>query len=311
MRVVFFGTPQFAASTLQGLLKNGVEVTAVVTKPDRPKGRSGAPVPTPVKEVALANNIPVHQPLRCSHPDFTPILAHYQADLFVVVAYGEILKEHLLQMPPLGCINVHASLLPHYRGAAPIQRCLMAGERESGVSIMYMVREMDAGDVIQMVKTPIAEQMTAGELEQTLCSLGTQALLDTLNQLQKGLALPGTPQRHSEATFAPKVELEDCRIHWSEPALSIHNLVRASHPEPGAWCLARLHTGEKRLKIWRTRPIAIPKSVPPGALLLESKKVPIIGCGKDALELLDVQLEGKKMMQGVDFFRGLPLTHLF
>lgn len=299
MKVVFFGTPRFAADTLRTLLAQGIDVVAVVTKPDRAKGRSGTPVPTPVKAVALAHHLPVHQPPKCSSPDFAPVLAAYHADVFAVVAYGEIIKEHLLQMPPLGCINVHGSLLPKYRGAAPIQRCLMAGDAESGICIMYMVKTMDAGDVIREVRVPVGAHMTAGELEAELCRAGADALVDVLRELEKGSAVPRVPQDHTLATLAPKVELDDCRIDWTRDATDIHNLVRGSNPEPGAWCLVSVRGEKKRLKVWRTEVVIEGES--------ENARKLAVPCGTGTLRLLEVQLEGKKVVTGEEFLRGLPM----
>ena len=168
MRVIFFGTPEFSARTLDYLLQKGCEVVAVISKPDRPKGRTGAPVPTPVKEILQKKypQIPFFQPAKVSDLDFAPTLAAFEADLFVVVAYGEIIKEHLLAMPKIACLNLHTSLLPKYRGAAPIQRAIMAGERETGVTIMHLSKKMDEGDIISQVRVPIGENMTFGELQE-------------------------------------------------------------------------------------------------------------------------------------------------
>jgi methionyl-tRNA formyltransferase len=308
MKIIFFGTPSFAAQTLAFLLAHNVNVAAVVTKPARPKGRSGAPVATPVKEVALAHGLPVHEPLRCSSPDFAPILAAYQADLFVVVAYGEIIKDHLLHMPRLGCLNVHPSLLPKYRGAAPIQRCLMAGERETGVCIMTLVREMDAGDILRQARVSVDPDVTAGELGDQLCALGAQELLMTLRELEAGVA-KATPQDHAAATFAPKVELEDCQIDWRQPAQTIHNLVRAANPEPGAWANVEIRGQPKRMKIWRTE--CLPNNFgPPGSIHGPAKSQWVVGCGEGAVRLLQVQIEGKKAMSVDELLRGLRLGDL-
>ena len=179
MKVVFFGTPDFAAKTLDFLLHHNVSVAAVITKPDKPLGRSGRPIPTPVKQVALAQTppIPLFQPEIVSALEFAPTLEAFHADLFVVVAYGEIIKQHLLDMPRLGCINVHASILPKYRGAAPIQHSIINGETETGVTIMHMVKKMDAGDIIQICRVPIHEDTTAGELEEALCDIWVEGII--------------------------------------------------------------------------------------------------------------------------------------
>lgn len=307
MRVVYFGTPNIAAKVLSFLLENDVEIVAVVTKPDRPKGRSGEAIPTPVKVVALAHNLPVYQPEIVSDPAFAPTLEHYDADLFVVVAYGEIIKQHLLDMPKKACVNLHASLLPKYRGAAPIQRCIIEGEKESGVTIMYMVRKMDAGDMIKVAKVPIGPNMTAGELEEALCETGKHALLDVIRAFEQG-PVPGTPQDHTQATLAPKMELEDCQIDWSQSAEILHNLVRGATPHPGAWCTVKVKGQEKRLKLLQT--VVEPRQGAPRSILSGPKEGLIIACGQDALRLSRIQLEGKKAMSDLEFACGISFEQL-
>jgi methionyl-tRNA formyltransferase len=303
MKIVYFGTPQFAAHVLQYLLDRGISVAAVITKPDKPKGRSGSPQPTPVKLIAIEHHIPVYQPPLVSVPEFAETLQAFYADLFVVVAYGEIMKQHLLDMPKLGCINLHASLLPKYRGAAPIQHAIINGETETGVTIMHMVKKMDAGDMIQTVKVPIGPDTTYGELEENLCEAGCKALLETIHALEKGTA-QRTPQDHEQATLAPKIELENCEIHWEWPAEKIHNLIRGVFPFPGAWCRVQLKGQLLRLKISKSQ---IAKgSGPPGQILSYGKEGFIIACGEDALRLLEVQLEGKKSVKAEEFIRGVP-----
>ena len=222
MKVVFFGTPTFAASVLTFLLSNGVNVVAVVSKPDKPKGRSGKPVATPVKLVAYQHHLPLFQPELVSDPDFVPILHAFDADLFVVVAYGEILKQHLLDMPKKACINLHASLLPKYRGAAPIQQAIINGETESGVTIMHMVKKMDAGDMIKTATTPIGPNETYAELEEKLCKIGSKLLLEVIQDFGRGIE-KRTPQDESLVSLARKIELEDCKIEWDQPAQKIHD----------------------------------------------------------------------------------------
>ena len=311
MKIVYFGTPQFAAEILSFLLDHGIEIAAVVTKPDRPKGRSGAPVSTPVKAIAQEKipHIPVYQPEIASAQEFADTLRQYQADLFVVVAYGEIIKQHLLDMPRLGCINVHGSLLPKYRGAAPIQRSIMEGEKETGITIMHLVKKMDAGDIIKMASTPIGPDMTAGELETILCKMGAGLLLEVLHDLEKGI-VQQTPQDHDKATLAPKIELEDCEIHWNLPAQKLHNIVRGANPHPGAWCFVTIGDEKKRLKIHKTRLKEGQKGLP-GTILSSGKDGLIVACGEDALALLDVQLEGKKAMSAPDLVRGLQVPLVF
>lgn len=313
MRVVFFGTPHFAAEVLNFLLAHHVEVVAVISKPDRPKGRSKHPVLTPVKKAVLAYHpsLPVHQPEIVSDLAFADTLKAYNADLFVVVAYGEIIKQHLLEMPRLGCINLHASLLPLYRGAAPIQRCIIAGEEESGITIMHMVRKMDAGDMIAKVPVTIGPETTYGELEEMLCRTGQKTLLEVIRSFEKEVP-PSTPQDHSTATFAAKVELEECEIDWKQPAQTIHNLVRGVNPHPGAWCFVTVRGEKKRLKINRTSVVNEVHPGQPGEVLnlLQYKGNLLIATGKYALELLDVQLEGKKAMSSEELTRGIQRQEL-
>lgn len=310
MQIVFFGTPQFAADVLQYLIHHQVKIVAVITKPDRPKGRSGLPVPTSVKLIAQAQNppIPVHQPELVSAPEFAETLRAYHADLFVVVAYGEIIKQHILDMPPRGCINVHASLLPKYRGAAPIQRSIINGETETGITIMYMVKKMDAGDIIKMVRVPIGPNTTYGELEKTLCEVGSAALLEVIHQFEKG-DVSRKEQDHSQSTLAPKIELEDCEIKWNLPAQTIHNLVRGVNPHPGAWCLVKLDGHQKRLKILSTRVLEEGGGTP-GSVLSSNKDRLCIACGEGSLQILELQLEGKKAMSAEELMRGLSQNSL-
>lgn len=309
MKIVFFGTPSFAADVLTFLIEQGVSIAAVITKPDRPKGRSGDPVPTPVKLVALAQNppIPVFQPSIVSAPEFSDQIAAFHADLFVVVAYGEIIKQHLLDMPRLGCINLHASLLPKYRGAAPIQRSIIDGELKTGVTIMHMAKKMDAGDIIKMVEVPIGPNAAFPEIERSLCTEGSKALLEVIHQFSNG-QVPRTPQDHEQATYAPKIELEDCELHWTRPAQLLHNLVRGVMPEPGAWCYVMIRGQKKRLKIYRTE--VVPElSGTPGTLLCYGKEGLVIACGELALRIIDLQLEGKKAMAAADLIRGISKEH--
>lgn len=306
MKIVFFGTPQVAADVFSYLLDKGVAIAAVITKPDKPKGRSGTPVPTPVKAAAFhkAPYIPVYQPEMVSDPAFTPILAALDADLFVVAAYGEIIKQQLLDMPKLACINLHFSLLPKYRGAAPIQRCIVSGETETGVTIIHMSKKMDAGDIISMVRIPIGPDTTFGELEKTLCEAGSKELLNVIHDFENGI-ITRTPQDHERATFAPKIELEDCEIDWNQSAQSIHNLIRGVQPYPGAWCWVEVNGHKLRLKINKSELVKEGRGTP-GDILNYGKTGLIIACGNEALKLKDIQLEGKKAMPAEEMMRGIP-----
>jgi methionyl-tRNA formyltransferase len=311
MRVVFLGTPLFAAHVLEYLLQHDVNIVAVVSKPDRPKGRSGTPIPTPVKNIAQIYHLPVYQPEIVSAPEFADVLKQYEADLFVVVAFGEIIKQHLLEMPRRACINLHASLLPKYRGAAPIQRCIIEGETETGVTIMHMVKKMDAGDMIKKVTVPIGTEETFGELEETICEAGKKALLDVIHAFERGEP-SRIPQDHSQATLAPKIELEDCEIQWNRPAHGLHNLVRGVNPYPGAWCTVTVQGEKKRLKIWRTRVIPSEQREPGTLLNIEQRKGNLhVATADQALELLEVQLEGKKRMTSGELMRGISELHFF
>lgn len=310
MKVVFFGTPQFAAEALSFLLKHQVDVVAVITKPDKPKGRSGTPLPTPVKKVAEANlpPIPVFQPEKVSGTDFVEGISKLDADLFVVVAYGEILKQHVLDAPRLGCINLHASLLPKYRGAAPIQRCIINGETETGVTIMHMVLKMDAGDIIKTLRVPIGPNDTFGEIQKQLCEKGSKLLLEAIRDFEHG-RVSESPQNESEATYAHKLELEDCEIDWTLPCQKIHDLVRGVNPYPGAWCFVEVNGEKKRLKIHTTRTLR-DVSGQPGEILACNAQGMVVACGKDAVNILLLQLEGKRPMTPNELVRGVTIKFL-
>jgi methionyl-tRNA formyltransferase len=301
LRIIFFGTPKFSATVLNFLVEKKANILAVVTKPDRPKGRSGKPQPPPVKEVAQLHRIPVYQPLKASDPEFASILNDLKPDFFVVVAYSEIFKENLLKLPKLACLNVHASLLPKYRGAAPIQRAIMNGERETGVTIMSMARELDTGNMLAIAKTEIKEDMTTGELSQILSEIGAIALWDVIQQYEKGDVV-SIPQNDAEATYAKKITPEDARVRWDLSAKMIHDQIRAVTPNPGAWCWIEYKGERKRLLIKRARCHDFPSGEPSKLLL---KPGLFIGCGKGSLELIEVQLEGKKTLPISEFLRGI------
>lgn len=314
MRIIFFGTPPFAAEVLSYLLSRDVQIVAVVSKPDRPKGRSKALVPTPVK-LAVENyssSIPLYQPESVSSPEFAEILASYLPDLFVVVAYGEIIKQHLLDMPKAGCINLHASLLPKYRGAAPIQRAIIEGEKETGATIMHMVRKMDAGNMIKKTVVPIDSEITYGRLESLLCEAGKKALFEVIREFETSIPL-GVPQNPADVTMAPKIELEDCEIQWEKSAAEIHDLIRGVNPFPGAWCYVFVRGEKKRLKIDSSKVIAILHASPPGTILNpDQPKENLLIAGGDgtALELRIVRLEGKKSQSSEELCRGLSRSDL-
>lgn len=306
MRIVFFGTPLFAARVLRYLLEQQIQVAAVVTKPDRPQGRSGQSVSSAVKQVALSQIPPmaILQPESTKEPEFAQQLSRFEADLFVVVAFGEIIRENLLNMPKIGCINLHASLLPKYRGAAPIQRSIINGEKESGVTIMHMAKKMDAGDIISTVKVAIGPETSYGELEEQLCTAGAPLLLQAIHDLEKGIAKRHA-QDHEAATYAAKLELEDCQIDWTQSAESIHNLIRGVTPHPGAWCLVELKGQPKRLTILQAQRVA-QAGAHPKQLLFTNQEGIAVACGHNSLLIKQLKLEGKKAMNAAEFFRGVP-----
>lgn len=306
MKIVFFGTSAFSAKVLSRLIEHSYQIVAVVTRPDRSKGRNLKTSFPPVKETALKLNpdLPVFQPEKASAPEFASTLKTFKADLFVVVAYGEIIKKNLLEMPKLGCINIHASLLPKFRGAAPMQRCLMEGEKETGISIIEMSPQMDAGDILAIQAIPIPEEMNFGELESALCDLSVKLLFNVIRQYEKGEVVK-TPQNHLLATFAPKISSEEEKIDWKNSAATIHNKIRALSPFPGAWTSIKIGSETKRLKIKKSKIMEGLSGATPGSILSFGKDGWIVACGNDSLRLIEVQLEGKKTMSAGECIRGI------
>jgi methionyl-tRNA formyltransferase len=311
VRIVFFGTSAFAARVLSFLIERGDHVVAVVTRPDRPKGRSLTLSSPPVKEVAIQLDplLHIHQPLKASTSEFAEILKTYHADVFVVVAYGEIIKHNILEIPKRGCINIHASLLPKYRGAAPMQRALMDGVSKTGITIIEMVLKMDAGDILEMAELPVSADMTYGELEEKLFPLACECLIKVLQDIKQS-AVKRKHQEHSLVTFAAKITTDEAKIDWSLPAQTIHNLVRALSPAPGAWCWVEIGRERKRLKIIRSAlaqaQLSDGVNDTIGSLLPDG----IIVCGQGVLKILILQLEGKKAMSAEEFLRGYSHPHL-
>ncbi len=297
MRIVFFGTPEFAVPSLQALLRERYTVVGVVTQPDRPQGRSRSTlVPPPVKQEAERAGIPVLQPIRPLGDVFLACLRHLAPDLGVVVAYGHILRPTVLSVPPHGMINVHASLLPRWRGAAPIQHAILAGEPESGVSIMGLEEGLDSGPVLHRVATPIGPDETAGELAARLAELGAGALVDALSLLGSGLAR-AEPQDAARATFAPKIDRESARLDWRGEAAALARRVRAFDPAPGAWTT---HDGTA-VKLFGAVPT--PERGEPGCVLAAGARL-VVGCGNGALAIDEVQPAGKKRLPVGDWVRG-------
>lgn len=307
MNIVFFGTSNFASVLLDCLLKHQLNIVAVVTRTDKPQGRSLKVTAPPVKELLQKSypGLPVLQPLKASTPEFAELLKKYNPDMFIVAAYGEILKSFILDIPFLGAINVHGSLLPKYRGAAPIQRALMNGDSETGVTIMKMVLEMDAGDMLEKAKVQLSSSTTFGQLEETLSKISCPVLIKVIQQLKEGKARP-LPQDHSQATYAPKISSSETEIKWNRPAVEIHNLIRSISPQPGAWCWIEVGADKKRLKIKRSE-VAPNQGYGQayfGENIVFSDKEWIVACGTGALKLLEVQLEGKKSLPINEFLRG-------
>ena len=299
MRIIFFGSPPFAGKILTYLIKKKINVVAIVTQPLRYKKI----VPFSVRDVheKFCTHLPLLSTEKASSPSFFEKLEKFVPDLFVVTAFGQILKQNLLDLPKKGCINVHASLLPKYRGAAPIQRCLMAGEKKTGITIMKMVRKMDAGDIIATKELLLDEEMTLGQLQEKLCTLSQPLLLKVIHLYEKG-KIKSFPQDEEKVTYAEKILPEECEISWEKSAFQVHNLIRSLSPSPSAYCYVFLGKKKYRLKIKRSKIFDF--SGIPGEII-EKKNNFIICCKEKALEILEVQLEGKKTMKAKDFLHGL------
>ena len=301
MRIVFMGTPDFAVGSLKALAEAGkYEIVSVITQPDRPKGRGRQMLMTPVKEYALSQGYEVHQPQRVKTPEFVAQLREMNPDLIVVAAFGQLLSQEILSMPKYGCINVHASLLPKYRGAAPIHYAIMQGEKESGVTIMQMDIGMDTGDMIKKVVVPIGENMTMGELHDELKVKGAELLLEVIEDIDAGKAMP-EKQNEAEATYASLLKRDMERIDWSKAAADIHNLIRGFNPAPGAF--TKLPDG-KNLKIWGSRLTDKATTAEPGTVVEATKHSFFVACGDGVLEIIEVQPESKKRMAAQVFING-------
>lgn len=299
MRVVFMGTPDFAVGTLEAIIEAGHEVVGVFTQPDKPKGRGKAMQFPPVKEAALAHNLPVYQPIKIREAAFVEELAKLAADVIVVVAFGQILTKEILDMPKYGCVNVHASLLPKYRGAAPIQWAVIDGEEESGVTTMLMNEGIDTGDMLEKVVVPLDEKETGGSLFDKLAQKGAELLVETLVKLENGTA-KRTPQEESQATHAKMLKKELGCIDFGKPAVEIERLIRGLNPWPSAY------TGYKgkTLKIWDATVVCEEREGQVGEIVEVGKNELLIKTGQGLLALEEVQLEGKKRMDIGAFLRG-------
>ncbi len=302
MRVVFMGTPDIAATCLNRILEAGHEVVGVYTQPDRPKNRGMKLAFSPVKEVALAHNLPVFQPESFREEETVEELRSLCPDVVAVVAYGRILPQKVLDIPAKGCINIHASLLPAYRGSAPYQWAVLDGLTETGVTAMYLCREMDAGDIIDVAKTPIDPEETAGQLLDRLAVLGAELLDKTLCSIRCGTACR-TPQDSEKATYAPMLDKTMSPIDFEKTACQVHNHVRGMNP----WPVATMQLQGQRFKVYETAVLAEDTAEKPGTVLGLTKTGLKIACGSGVIEIRTLQAEGGKRMAAPDYFRGHPL----
>lgn len=301
MRIVFMGTPDFAVGSLQALCESGKhEILAVVTQPDRPKGRGNKLLQTPVKEYALEQGLTVYQPQKVKTPEFVELLHELQPELIVVAAFGQFLSKEILELPKYGCINVHASLLPKYRGAAPIQYAIIKGEKESGVTIMQMDIGMDTGAMLDKVVVPIEENTTMGELHDALREQGATLLLQVIDKIAAGTAV-AEPQDNEQATYATLLDRSMEHIDWSKTAQEVHNLIRGFNPAPSTF--TKLPNG-KSLKIWGSKMTDKSSAAAAGTVIETGKHSFFVACGEGVLEITEVQPESKKRMPAQVFLNG-------
>ena len=301
-RIIFMGTPHFSVPGLQALHQNGYEIALVVTQPDRPKGRGRRITPSPVKQTALDLGYPVIQPSFIKTPDFANQIKSLKPDFQVVIAYGKILPESVLALPRIGTINIHASLLPRLRGAAPIQWAVINGETETGVCSMLMDKGMDTGDVLLTAKEAIEPGDTAGTLHDRLAVKGARVLIDTLNAYADNTIQP-IPQDHNLATYAPMLTKDDGLINWNKSAKSLENFIRGVSPWPGAYTF----WGDKRLKIFSTTPITADISQPSGTVLVGFPDELRVATGDGVLSIREIQGASGKRLTIKDFLRGNPV----
>lgn len=303
MRVIFMGTPDFATGTLEEIVLAGHEVVGVVTQPDKPKGRGKTLMPTPVKEVAMKYNLPVYQPKKVREPEFVEVLRGLKPDVMVVAAFGQIISKEILEMPKYGCINVHASLLPAYRGAAPIQWAVINGDKESGVTIMQMDEGIDTGDMIEKIVVPIAEDETGGSLFDKLSQAGAKLCVKVLQDLEDGKAVREKQPEESTTPYARMIDKKMGAIDWEKPAKEIEQLIRGLNPWPSAY--TRLQG--KTLKIWKAEVLLEHSQEAPGQITEVTKDSIVVQTGQGRLKILELQLEGKKRMDAASFLRGYAL----
>ena len=302
MRVIFMGTPDFSVGTLEALIRAGHQVVLAVTQPDKPKGRGGKMQFPPVKETALEYGIPVFQPRKVREPENIEELRKYQADVIVVVAFGQILPREILELTPYGCINVHASLLPSYRGAAPIQWAVINGETVSGVTTMQMDEGLDTGDMLLKIEVPLEPEETGGSLHDKLAAAGASLCVRTLKALEEGTVTP-KKQGESPTAYASMLKKEMGEIRWEEPAISIERLIRGLNPWPSAY------TGwqDKTMKIWEAEVLEEDSGQEPGTVVRVDKDGFLVQTGKGLLKVTALQIPGKKRMEADAFLRGYSM----
>ena len=301
MKIIFMGTPDFAAASLEALIDSRHEIQAVVTQPDKPKGRKGELTPSPVKVVAEEKGIKVYQPLKVRDEEFVKTLRAYNPDVIVVVAFGQIIPLSILQMPKFGCVNIHGSLLPKYRGAAPIQWAVLDGEKETGITTILMDEGIDTGDILLKKTIQIDTDETSGSLFDKLMALGAETILETLDELEKGNLTP-TKQGESPTAYAKMLTKAMGLIDFTKSAKELDCFVRGMDPWPSAYTLL----SGKTLKLWKVR--VVEGGGKAGSVIDIDKESFTIACGEGAIEVLEVQLEGKKRMSAGDFLKGSTLN---
>ncbi len=309
LRVVFAGTPEFAVPALESIDESQHRVTGVITNPDRARGRSGEPQPPPVKRAAQSSDLPVHQPETVGSESSLEQIQSFEPDVLVVAAYGQILPEGLLELPPFGCINIHASLLPKYRGAAPINWAIVEGEDETGVSIMEMEPALDTGPVLLDETVEIDPLETAEQLHDRLSELGAHLIVEALNGLDRD-ELDPSPQDDSKATYAPKLSKSDGELDWTEPADRVADRIRGFHPWPGTYSFHRRDDERTRISFQLARPADAPSDMGDPGKVLEADATEgrlVVACGEGAIEILELQAAGRRAMEVDDFLNGYDI----
>ncbi|WP_250673315.1 methionyl-tRNA formyltransferase [Paraclostridium ghonii] len=299
MKIVFMGTPEFAVPCLQKIIDEGHEVVSVVTQPDKPKGRGKKLAMPPVKELALKYDIPVYQPLKAREESFVETLKELNPELIVVVAFGQILPKSILNIPKYGCVNVHASLLPRYRGAAPLNWVIINGEEKTGVTTMYMDEGLDTGDMILKSEIPLDDEITAGELHDKMMIDGAQVLKETIDLISKGQA-PREKQNNENTCYSPIMNKSLGNIDWNKSAKDIHNLIRGINPWPSAYTTYEAQT----MKIWKTKVINENSDKKPGTILSVGKEGIEVSTGEGSIQIKEIQMSGKKRMEVHEYIKG-------